>query len=77
MNATYPERFKLFYTVDVEPKIEWNQGVGFMTQDMLKRNLPEPDEDTIILYCGPPIFESMMQTHLSGLGYTENMIFKF
>jgi len=36
---------------------------------MIKKNLPEPAEDTIILYCGPPPFEDMMQKHLTELGY--------
>lgn len=75
----YKDNFKLFLTVDVKPEesSNWKQGVGFITKDMIQQNLPAPGEQTIILYCGPPPFEDMMKKHLTELGYTENMMFKF
>jgi cytochrome-b5 reductase len=75
----YKDRFKLYLTVDVAPeeKVGWKYGVGFVTQDMIKKNLPAPSPDTIILYCGPPPFETMMKKHLEELGYTDDMVFKF
>jgi len=73
-----PERFHLFYTVDIDPNDpQWKGGVGFVTQDMLRTHMPEPSVDTIILYCGPPPFEDMMKKHLKELGYAEDMVFKF
>lgn len=74
-----PENFKLFLTVDVTPEdsVGWKYGTGFVTQSMIQQNLPKPSEDTIILYCGPPPFEDMMKKHLSELGYTDDMVFKF
>ncbi len=75
--VNYPERFKLFYSVDVQPQGEWKYGVGWLTKDMLKNNLPAPGEDTIILFCGPPGFEDMVKKNLQELGYTDNMMFKF
>jgi len=44
---------------------------------MLKKHMPAPSEDTIILYCGPPPFEDMMKKHLNEIGYSDNMVFKF
>ena len=44
---------------------------------MLKNNLPQPDPDTIILYCGPPPFEKMIDEKLKALGYKDDMLFKF
>jgi ferredoxin-NADP reductase len=44
---------------------------------MIKERLPAPSIETLILYCGPPPFEDMMKKHLSELGYTDDMIFKF
>ena len=79
LGENYKEKFKLFLTVDVKPEanVNWKYGVGFVTQDMLKKNMPAPSDETIILYCGPPPFKEMMKKHLAELGYTENMIFKF
>jgi len=75
----YKEQFKLFFTVDVAPpaEAEWKQGVGFVTQEMLKEYMPAPSEDTLILFCGPPPFEAMMKKHMGEMGYTEDMWFKF
>lgn len=58
----FKDRFKLYLTVDIQPdeKEKWTQGVGFITKEMLKEQMPEPGPDTLILYCGPPPFEKMM-----------------
>ena len=73
------ERFELFLTVDIAPdaNLVWEQGVGFITREMLKLNMPEPSPETLILYCGPPPFEKMMKQHLTELGYSADMQFKF
>lgn len=73
----FKDRLHLYYTVDVGPQNPWNYGVGFITKDMLKAHMPAPSEDTIILYCGPPMFEDMMKKHLEELGYGSDMQFKF
>ena len=73
----YPERFKLFYSVDTQPQGEWKGGVGWLNEDMLKNNLPVPGQDTMILFCGPPGFEAMVKEKLTGLGYNDSMLFKF
>eukprot|EP00347_Sterkiella_histriomuscorum_P007906 403347109 len=74
-----PKRFKLHLTVDVKPEVSesWEGSVGFITQEMLRQNMPEASPETIILYCGPPPFEEMMAKHLKALGYASDMIFKF
>mmetsp|Transcript_47592 Transcript_47592/g.34864 ORF Transcript_47592/g.34864 Transcript_47592/m.34864 type:complete len:82 (-) Transcript_47592:36-281(-) len=75
----YKDQFKLFLTVDVAPdsSSNWKYGTGFVTKDMIGKNLPKPSPDTIILYCGPPPFEDMMKKHLGELGYSDEMVFKF
>jgi cytochrome-b5 reductase len=73
----YAEKFNLHYTVDVKPEFPWAYSVGFVTDTLLKEKMPEPGEDTIILYCGPPPFEDMMKKHLAVLGYKDSMVFKF
>ena len=75
----YKENFKLYLTVDVQPdeKVNWKYGVGFVTKEMIKENLPAPGPDTLIVYCGPPPFEDMMKKFLAELGYTDDMVFKF
>ena len=73
-------KFKLFLTVDQKPheSEDWKMGVGFITQEMLMKNMPAPSPETLICYCGPPPFEAMMKEHLEAMGYDpRGMIFKF
>lgn len=75
----HSEFFSHFFTVDRAPEdgSEWSQGVGFITAEMLKEKMPEPSPETLILFCGPPPFEKMMETHLAALGYSQDMWYKF
>lgn len=79
LEQNHPEDLDLYLTVDIQPdkSKNWTQGVGFVTKDMIKEQLPGPANDTIILYCGPPIFTDLMAKHLAELGYTADMMFKF
>ncbi|TFJ88425.1 hypothetical protein NSK_000774 [Nannochloropsis salina CCMP1776] len=49
----HPDRFKLYYTLD-RPPTKWKQGIGFVTADMIKNNLPPPSSSSFYLVCGPP-----------------------
>jgi NAD(P)H-flavin reductase len=73
--SDFKDNFNLYLTVDIKPdeKEDWKQGVGFITKDMLKEQLPAPGVDVLILYCGPPPFEKMMRQHLEDLGYNQSM----
>ncbi|CAI9782479.1 unnamed protein product [Fraxinus pennsylvanica] len=73
----------VFYTVD-NPTKDWHGGTGYIANDMVKKGLPGPGDDTLILVCGPP----GMMKNISGdtapdwsqgevLGYTETMVYKF
>jgi len=67
-------------TVDIKPeeKENWKEGVGFVNTDMMKKILPAPSAETLICYCGPPLFEKDMKSQLAELGYDMNtMVFKF
>jgi len=86
----HTDRFKVYYTIDKATTKHWKHDVGFITQDMLKKYLPAPSADSLIMVCGPP----GMMTHVSGdkapdysqgqvtgllkkLGYSESNVFKF
>ncbi|XP_022893439.1 NADH-cytochrome b5 reductase-like protein [Olea europaea var. sylvestris] len=86
--AKHPN-LKVFYTVD-NPTKDWQGGTGYISNDMVKKGLPGPGDDTLILVCGPPGMmkhisgdkaEDYSQGELTGLlkelGYTENMVYKF
>lgn len=51
----YPDRLKVWFTLDRKPESEkWDYDIGFVNEDMIKRVLPAPGPNTMILTCGPP-----------------------
>lgn len=84
------DRFKVHYTIDKKTTKYWNEDVGFITEDMIKKYMPTPSANNQVLVCGPP----GLMKHLSGektpdfkqgeltgllkkMGYDENNVFKF
>jgi len=84
------DRFKIHYTIDKAVTKTWKHDVGFVSQDMLKKYLPPPSDDSLIMVCGPP----PMMNHVSGdkapdysqgeltgllknMGYSKSGVFKF
>ncbi|KAL1479760.1 hypothetical protein MTO96_034791 [Rhipicephalus appendiculatus] len=72
-----PGRFRLYLTVD-RPKDGWTQGVGFISADMIERNLPAPSDKSIILMCGPPpMINFACKPNLEKLGYSPKRCFAY
>jgi len=85
----HAERFKVYYTLDKPPK-DWKGGSGFVSEQMVKENIPRPSEDSMVFVCGPPGMmkavsgpktEKYEQGEVGGvlkaLGYKESMVYKF
>lgn len=71
------DRFKLWYTLD-RPEEGWKYGSGFISEEMLRDNMPPPAEDTFILMCGPPpMIDYACLPNLEKLGYTSDMRFAY
>jgi len=89
MQAKFPN-FKVYYVV-LESSSSWDQGKGYITQEMMKANLPPPEEGTMIFVCGPPAMMEVvsgdkppggrsqgdLQGFLKLMGFSENQVFKF
>jgi len=89
----YPNRFRVYYMVDKAPERTtgyWGGGVGFITKEAIKANMPAPSDNNLILVCGPTGFYKTVsgdktpereQGPLTGLlqelGYKESQVFKF
>lgn len=84
--------FDVHYTVDrlADPKSGYSGDVGLVTAGLIKKYLPRPSDDSMILVCGPPQMvaavagnkgESFTQGDLAGilqvLGYTKEQVYKF
>lgn len=73
LQAKYPKRLKVWYTVDRPPK-NWKYSTGFINEEMIAEHLPGPKEETLILMCGPPpMVKFACQANLEKLGYPKEM----
>ena len=78
------DRFNVFYVLNNPPK-GWNQGVGFVTREMVEANLKPYSEKSKVLLCGPPPMVSAMSKIVQEFGYPKantisklpDAIFKF
>lgn len=62
------------YHVLEQPPVNWSQGVGRITEEILRRYLPAPDPQTCVFLCGPPPMVDALEGTLKGIGYPESSI---
>ncbi|NWZ01987.1 NB5R3 reductase, partial [Loxia curvirostra] len=77
IHAQNPTRFKCWYTLDTVPE-NWDYSQGFVNQEMIRDHLPPPQNDVLILMCGPPpMIQYACIPNLDKLGYAKDMRFSF
>ncbi|KAK8209020.1 NADH-cytochrome b5 reductase [Zalaria obscura] len=64
------DKIRVHYVLNNPPE-GWTGGVGFVTADMIKQNLPPPSNDMKLLLCGPPPMISAMKKATESLGFTK------
>ncbi|KAL1916752.1 uncharacterized protein VTP21DRAFT_5456 [Calcarisporiella thermophila] len=90
LQRRYPERLRVYYTLERPPAAGWIGGIGWVNEKILKENLPPPHPRSLILVCGPDgmvhhvagekardLSQGKLGGILCGLGYMENHVFKF
>ncbi|KAK3123632.1 hypothetical protein QOZ80_8AG0633870 [Eleusine coracana subsp. coracana] len=68
----YPDRLKVWYVIDQvkRPEDGWKYSVGFVTEAILRENVPEGGDDTLALACGPPpMIQFAIKPNLEKLKY--------
>lgn len=75
------KRVKVWYTVDRVPEgkeSEWKYSTGFISEAMIKENLPAAGEGVYVLMCGPPpMINFACKPNLEKLGFKEEHMFSF
>lgn len=72
-----PDRFKLWFTLDKAPA-DWEYSQGFISEDMVRDQLPPPSDDTLILMCGPPpMIQFACNPNLDKVGHSNSQRFTF
>ena len=72
----HADRFRVHYILDKPPK-EWVGSKGYITQEVVKANLPAPGPGVLMLRCGPTPMMEAMKRLLDGMGYSDEMQFQF
>lgn len=71
------DNFDVWYTVD-RPPAEWKYSTGFISEDMIRKTLFEPEEGTICLMCGPPpMLKFACYPNLEKFGYSSEQMITF
>jgi len=71
------DQFKLWYTVD-RPEAGWKYSSGFVSAEMISEHLYPPNDDTLVLMCGPPpMINFACVPNLDKLGYSPSMRFAY
>lgn len=76
MAKKFPERFKLWYTLDRPPARGWKFDKGFVSVDMVAAHMPPPTgaglaSSTLVFLCGPkPMIDRACVPALEKLGYS-------
>ncbi|CAG8577109.1 1352_t:CDS:2 [Ambispora leptoticha] len=48
LSKKHPDQFKVYYTIDNAPSSSsWNQGIGYITSEMIKQNMPPPSSSSL------------------------------
>ncbi len=68
--------FTVHYVLN-SPPAGWTGSTGFVTADIIKQHMPGPDEDCMVLRCGPPPMNKAVEGHLNTLGYPSEKLFEF
>jgi cytochrome-b5 reductase len=71
-----PANFQVNYIV-TKGENDWTGLTGHLDKQMLKKYLPEPSNDTLIMFSGTKPLNKMILKALEDLGYTDEMIVKF
>ncbi|EGD76286.1 NADH-cytochrome b5 reductase 3 [Salpingoeca rosetta] len=70
-------RVHIWYTLDRPPQ-GWKYSEGFIDEEMIRKHLPGPANDTQILMCGPPpMIKFACMPNLEKIGFTPDQIATF
>lgn len=70
LQTKFPDQFRLHYTVDRPPASGWKYSTGFITEEMLQKQMPPAGPETMMYACGPPpMVKFACKGNLEKLGY--------
>lgn len=74
--ARMKDNIHAWYTVDHAPD-NWNYDEGYVTEGMIKENIPDKADDTLVLLCGPPNMVEACLRIVQGIGHKNENVAVF
>nr|CAB3447063.1 unnamed protein product [Digitaria exilis] len=79
--AEFPDRLKVWYVISQVRRPEttrWRYSVGTVKEEILREHLPEGDDDTLALACGPPLMiQHAVSPNLEKMKYKSDSVIVF
>ena len=73
----YPEHFR-FYVKLSRPPLGWTEGVGYVEKiDIIRHIMYPPEDGDLVVFCGPPVFESVLSKTFGSLGFEKSQMFSY
>lgn len=72
-NAREHASFRCYHVLE-QPPAGWSQGVGRITEEILRMQLPAPGPGTVVFLCGPPVMVDALEVMLKTIGHAEQAI---
>jgi len=69
-------KFKVHYVLE-KPPSNWTGSTGYVTEDVIKKNLPPPMMGAISGNKAPDYSQGKLEGHLARMGYKSNQVFKY
>jgi len=69
------DKFKVWYTLTRGTSQGWKYGEGRINEEMVKKHLPAPGPDTIVLICGPKGMYETGREVLEKVGHAKDAVF--
>lgn len=77
IEKNHPDRLKIWYTLDSSSE-GWKYSTGYVSAEIIEKNMYPPSPDTMVLMCGPPPMINFACTPaLNKLGYDEKLRFAY
>jgi cytochrome-b5 reductase len=84
----HADKFSLIHVLSDEPEdSDWKGPRGHITEDLIRKHMPDPDEDNIMIFvCGPPPMynalcgprdDKELKGLLAEMGYKKEQVYKF
>ena len=56
---------------------DWNYDKGYINEEMFSKHLPPPNNETLIMFCGPKGMNGTARNILEKMNYSNDSLFKY